>query len=451
MTSNRDSEAIVEAVREQYEAFPYPPIDSIEQEDFDRDLRKSFNLEFRLAGERTINPGARVWVPGCGTRWAVMLALQFKDVEIVATDLSHQNLQRQAALAQSLELSQIDFRQEDLLKAHYHSEFDFISCVGVLHHLPDPDEGFRVLSRALKHTGLAEIMVYDEMNRRYSKRIREIIRTFDPLDSLNSEARFDLAVKILKSINKHASAPRELSRILQYLENQPNFRCELADYISHPQEHYFSVPSLLRSLRSAGLKPRAWRPPERFDPKFMLSNPDLHRQLNAMDEERSTHLAHLLGAGLLELFVEHADAPICEPQQNISGRMVRSMEVGLVHRIRQGQAIPQTERQSKLHRKEGELYFDAGPRRPAVAAYGVNLDCIKPEHRRLLRFSDLDFDSTIRDEHIEALVKISASPITIGEIAEVLSEDKSILASRVEIERVCDRLCRTPVRMLAMV
>ncbi len=51
--------------------------------------------------------------------------------------------------------------QADLLKAPFRSEsFDFIYCLGVLHHLPDPEKGLRSLLRYLKPGGEMRIYVY---------------------------------------------------------------------------------------------------------------------------------------------------------------------------------------------------------------------------------------------------------------------------------------------------
>lgn len=81
-----------ERIAGQYEAFPFPPVYKIEQEDPRRDLRESFNLDLGLGPRAALTPGSRIWVPGCGTRWAIMVALQFRDCEIVASDLSAASL-----------------------------------------------------------------------------------------------------------------------------------------------------------------------------------------------------------------------------------------------------------------------------------------------------------------------------------------------------------------------
>jgi hypothetical protein len=296
-------------------------------------------------------------------------------------------------------------------------------------------------------------MVYDRLNRRYSIRMRAIIDTFDPNAVLSAEARFTLAEKLLRSLNKYASAPRELKRILEYLDTAPGFRSELADFISHPQEHYFDVPSLVESLRAVRLRPRAWRPPYRFDPKFMLGDKGLWAEIDEMDALHKAHLGHLLGAGLLEVFVEHSDNALGIGQQpDLAARRVRAIPDGLLYRIDDGGQITKSERRPKIAENEHGLWIDGGERRPAVAAYGTDLDCIKPGHRRLLKITDLGFNTPLLDEHIQAIVKLAVRPTTIGEIAEAISCDKTLApASAFEIGRLCDQLCRTPFRVLATI
>jgi SAM-dependent methyltransferase len=444
--------SIIESVREQYDVFPYPPFGMICQEDGDRNLLPSFNVDLNLEADRALARGAKVWVPGCGTRWAVMLALQFHDVHIVATDLSDKTLLRQEQLARSLKVPNIEFRNENLLNAKYKREFDFISCVGVLHHLPNPFDGFRILSDALRIGGTIELMVYDELNRRYSKRIREILKTFDPEGLMDAERRLQLALQLLRSLNEHASAPRELKRILKYVDLEPDFENELADVVSHPQEHYFDVPRLVDALSGAGLRVRMWRPPYKFDAKFMVNDKELWSQIDAMEPQRSAHIAQLLGASRLELFAEHATNAASLPKQPVRDRKVRLNLTSLLHQISENAEIIDTKPQPNLVRKNGSLWFDGGQRRPAVLAYGVDLDCIKPAQRQLVKITDLDLRMPLADEHIEAIVSSAADNQTIDDIITAVRANKSFTAaSNPELEKLCDRLCRTPFRILVTV
>lgn len=449
-----DFAAIVMAVKEQYESFPFPPITIIEEEDPHRDLRASFNLEFGLGRDRALKQGSKIWVPGCGTRWAVMTALQFRDAQVVASDLSDKSLSIQAELARSLNIDNIDFRSENLLETRYESEFDFISCVGVLHHLPDPERGFRIMGRALKPSGLAEIMVYDRWNRQYSIRMRSILDTFDPGRRLNATERFELALRLLRSANHHASTPPQLKPLLKHLSAMPSFAQTMADIISHPQEHHYDVPSLVASLRAGGLAPRCWKVPYLFDPKAIVSDQTLWAIIDRMTSERRAELGQLLSAGQLEVFAEHPQPTVHSHNAGaeVRNRRVRSISKGLRHHIDSQGRVIRTEEVSKLVRTEAGIAFDGGGRRPAVVSYSRGLDCIREDDRLLHQLTDLGFVTALNDDHVQRIEELAKRPASLGEIARIIAQQDALgEVSEDAVLDLCDHLCRTPFRILATV
>ncbi|CAK8737010.1 hypothetical protein SODG_000731 [Sodalis praecaptivus] len=64
-----------------------------------------------------------------------------------------------------------------------------------------------MLERALAANGLLELMVYDRYNRHYSIKMRAILSVLDPAQSLDSEGRFALALRLLRALNTRAKAP----------------------------------------------------------------------------------------------------------------------------------------------------------------------------------------------------------------------------------------------------
>lgn len=91
-----------------------------------------------------------ILVAGCGTgQHAINTALRYKDSQVVALDLSRQSLAYALRMAHHYDVNNISFIQADILhldKLDQH--FDIIECVGVLHHLREPEEGLKSL---LKH------------------------------------------------------------------------------------------------------------------------------------------------------------------------------------------------------------------------------------------------------------------------------------------------------------
>jgi SAM-dependent methyltransferase/uncharacterized protein YbaR (Trm112 family) len=69
------------------------------------------------------------------------------------------------------------FVQGDLLHPPFRQGvFDFVYCLGVLHHLPDPEAGFRSLQRLAREDGAFWIWVYSK-RRRFQNALLETART----------------------------------------------------------------------------------------------------------------------------------------------------------------------------------------------------------------------------------------------------------------------------------
>lgn len=65
-------------------------------------------------------------------------------------------------------MSRVQFKQANLLDIDSLDigTFDFVNCIGVLHHLSSPLAGLRTLNTVLKPDGGMNLMVYGELGRR---------------------------------------------------------------------------------------------------------------------------------------------------------------------------------------------------------------------------------------------------------------------------------------------
>jgi SAM-dependent methyltransferase len=450
---NDSAEAMLAAVREQYERYPFPPVYSLEQEDTARDLRESFNLDLGLSAAQALKPGARIWVPGCGTRWAVMIALQFSDAHVLASDLSDASLDFQSRLARSLNIQNLEFRSENLLTAGYEQQFDFISCAGVLHHLPEPAAGFAAVARALAPAGVLELMVYDCLNRAHSMRIQQVLRVLDPSGKLDAQRRFQLALQLLHSAGSGVSLPRETRRVLRRLDQVPRFAAELADFVSNPNEHYYDVPSLQAELNRVGLELRQWKQPESFDPAALLKPGALSAEVEGLDATQRAHLGQLLSTGLLEAFVtrpapggRHAAA------HSLPDRRVRALGAATRFRCDESGAVSARESVERLVHSRPEPLIDGLERRPAVVGYGRSIDCVDEERRHALPIPAPLLEPAQRAACVGALlgaVSAASRPPRLGDVAREVGSQLRLPESAVL--SLGDRLCRTPHRVLATV
>lgn len=101
--------------------------------------------------------GKRILDAGCGTGRHTYYASQTAR-EVIAMDLSQAI---EVAARNNREHRNTHFVQADIYRPPFRPDsFDFIYSLGVLHHLPDPEKGFRSLLRLLRRGGFMNIYLY---------------------------------------------------------------------------------------------------------------------------------------------------------------------------------------------------------------------------------------------------------------------------------------------------
>ncbi len=150
------------AVQAQYEANPYP-----------RWLRTQSSLPTVVLPKAVTH----VLVAGCGTgQNAITTARRFAGAKVLAVDISRASLAYAQRKTLELGIGGIEYRQADILALGGLAErFDLIECSGVLHHLEDPFEGWRILASLRKPGGFMRIGLYSEAGRRAVVRARALI------------------------------------------------------------------------------------------------------------------------------------------------------------------------------------------------------------------------------------------------------------------------------------
>ncbi len=94
---------------------------------------------------------------GCGKGRHARLSAEFGACDVVAIDLSDAV---EAAYQNTLQLPNVHILQADIYHLPLLASFDLFYSIGVLHHLPDPKQGFLSLVRHLRPGGRAVIWVY---------------------------------------------------------------------------------------------------------------------------------------------------------------------------------------------------------------------------------------------------------------------------------------------------
>jgi SAM-dependent methyltransferase len=225
--------AVSAQVQAQYEANPYP-----------RWLRAP--AAGSLAPKK-ISGEPRILVAGCGTgQHAIGTAQRYPAASVLAVDLSLSSLAYAKRKTVELGLPNIEYRQADILALDGLPErFDLIECSGVLHHLQDPFEGWRVLRNLLNPGAFMRVGLYSEFARRGVVRARELIAA----GGLAPDAA---GIRACRAAIRARSEDPLLATLARNEDFYSMSGCR--DLLFHVQEHRFSLPQIEAMIAQLGLR-----------------------------------------------------------------------------------------------------------------------------------------------------------------------------------------------------
>ncbi len=228
------SDDVSKAVQEQYEENPYPRWHS-------RRRPASHNLEEHKGEGKTILNA------GCGTGQSpISTATAYPGAAITAVDLSLSSLAYAVRQAKEMELKNIDFAQADILEmGAWKEKFDIITSGGVLHHMKDPLEGWRVLATRLKSDGAMQLGLYSELGRKTQIAGQEWIKAHDI--PATSEG--------IRSFRKYifeCALSDPMKALVKAYDFYSLSNCR--DLVFHVMEHRFSCLDLAAMMKKLELK-----------------------------------------------------------------------------------------------------------------------------------------------------------------------------------------------------
>jgi len=181
-----------------------------------------------------------ILIAGCGTgRHAAVTAQLQPHGRVLAVDISRASLAYAMRRCTELGLGNLRFAQADLLELGTLEErFDLIECSGVLHHLREPLEGWRVLLSLVRRGGFMKLGLYSEAARRHVVAAREIVKGLSV-----TEARWRL-------FELPASHPARAVTALRDFYSASGAR----DLVLHVQEHRFTIPQLASAIAELGVE-----------------------------------------------------------------------------------------------------------------------------------------------------------------------------------------------------
>lgn len=201
---------------------------------------------------------------GCGFGRHIYYAAKF-GAEIIGVDFSKAV---ESSLKNTEGLDNVHLVQADIYNLPIRlKSLDFVYCLGVLHHLPDPERGFLCLKNLVKKDGNIFIWVYSG-RRKVLNFLLGLIRPFTvrmPYPILYIICLFStmldwLLIQIYRSLTHLPGLKKWLGKIYFeriHIYSKYPFNVMFADWfdrLSAPIRFYYGEDDLLRWARRAGLK-----------------------------------------------------------------------------------------------------------------------------------------------------------------------------------------------------
>ncbi|MDT8343497.1 MAG: class I SAM-dependent methyltransferase [Thermohalobaculum sp.] len=307
----------MDAVRRQYESYPYPERDPAEEAVRLIEGSPSHPVEidhFLFGGRRDWSAPFRALVAGGGTGdGLIMLAQKLADIgcpaEITYLDMSQAARAVAEARATARGLTSINFVTGDLLTAPDHGPFDYIDCCGVLHHLPDPDAGFAALAAALAPEGGIGLMVYAPLGR---TGVYPLQSAFGALFAGDAPAE---QVALAKSALAALPPTNWLNRN-PFVGDHKASDAGLYDLLLHSRDRAYRADELIAALTRAGLGLVSLIEPARYEPlRYLPDTPEMRERTARLTPAQAAAVAENL-AGNIKTHIAYA---------TLAGRAGRAM------------------------------------------------------------------------------------------------------------------------------
>ena len=163
---------------------------------------------------------------------------------MLAIDLSRNSLAYAKRKSRELGVDNIEFAHGDILELNQLADrFDLIESVGVLHHLKNPLDGWRVLTNLLKPNGIMRIGLYSQLARRSIHQARDY---FHDMGFSATPAGIREARQALLSNKPDLAA--------NFVKTEDFFSvANCRDLFFNVQEKCFTIPEIAHMLEELGL------------------------------------------------------------------------------------------------------------------------------------------------------------------------------------------------------
>ena len=192
-----------------------------------------------------------ILIAGCGANAAARFAFEHPESNITGIDLSSASLKHEEFLKKKHNLTNLTLHQMRIeTVAELGQEFDFIESSGVLHHLPDPQEGLAALASVLKPDGVMAIMLYGLYGRVGTYMLQSL---FHQLGLKQGDEDVQAVKQVLQNLHPHHLAHH-------YTKDNSDMRFDagIVDSFLHGIDRPYTVQDCLDFVARGDLVFRGW-------------------------------------------------------------------------------------------------------------------------------------------------------------------------------------------------
>ncbi len=237
-------------VKAQYENNPYPRWKFENQfKEIDYTVKELINSEIipnRINSNIESKP-IKILLAGCGTGKQILHAQRYGNAQITAIDLSRSSLAFAQRKINELGIKNVSLIQMDILEvALLKEKFDIIECVGVLHHMDDPQKGLQSLLEVSRPNSFLKLSFYSELSRQNVIKARTIIR----------DRKLDPDIENIRVLRQDIISGKYPEIYSQTTNIKSDFYTTSAfrDLVFHCQEHRFTCKQIDEILSNNQLK-----------------------------------------------------------------------------------------------------------------------------------------------------------------------------------------------------
>ncbi len=222
-------DTVTKNVQAMYEENPYPRWSNI-------------NMPYRKIDDIALD----VLLAGCGTgQMAVGFSAALPNCTFTAIDISRTSLAYATRMASAHAIENIDFVRLDILSAQSLGQsFDYIECSGVLHHMQDPEAGWRALTTCLKQGGGMQIALYSKKTRTAIDAVRNYIK----------EKGYKPTPEDIRTLRADIAALPDDNALKGVLRMRDFYSTSMVrDLVFHIQETAYDLPQIAAMMDRLGL------------------------------------------------------------------------------------------------------------------------------------------------------------------------------------------------------